>query len=210
MLNEVKVIEKENVPMLATFDSMLKFADTIAKSGLVPAGLDTKEKVFTAIQWGKELGLTPLVALNNIAVVNGKPTLSTDVMHALVMSSPMYRGVQWLQQDEKRAECLVIKVYPDGTKEEVRGLYTIEDAQRADLLKKDNWKKYPARMLKHRALSFALRDAFPDKLSGVLSAEEGNEIAEEENIRNITPPPVYDDFDKAPETVKEAATVEDF
>lgn len=208
MLNEVKVIESETA--LVSLDSQLKFAETIAKSGLVPKGLQTKEQVFVAVQWGKELGLSPMVALNNIAVVNGKPTLSTDIMHAIARKSPRYHGIQWVQQDEKRAECIVEMVNPDGTKEEVRGLYTIEDAKRADLLKKDNWQKYPQRMLKHRALSFALRDAFPDILSGLLSADEAYEIAEEENIRNITPPPVYDDFDKAPETVKEAATVEDF
>ena len=208
MLNDLKVLDNETA--LVSLDSQLKFAETIAKSGLVPKGLQTKDQVFVAVQWGKELGLSPMVALNNIAVVNGKPTLSADIMHAIARKSPRYHGVQWLEQSEKKAECIIEMINPDGSKEQVRGTYSIEDAERAGLTTKDNWKKYPQRMLKHRALSFALRDAFPDILSGLLSADEAYEISEEENIRNITPPPIYDDFDKAPEPVKALATAEDF
>lgn len=184
---DFEVVEKKENSMLSTFDSMLKFADTVAKSGLVPAGLDTKEKVFTAIQWGKELGLPPMVAINSIAVINGKPSLSTDVMHGLAKRSPLYHGIKWIEQSEKRAECVIELLYSDGTKDHVKGVYTIEDAERAGLTKKDNWKNYPVRMLQKRALSFALRDAFPEILSGLISTDEAADITSGENIRNITP-----------------------
>ena len=52
----------------------------------------------------------------------------------------------------------------------------MKDAERAGLLKKDNWQKYPARMLKARAVSYAVNDLFPDVFFGLLSKEEAEEI----------------------------------
>jgi hypothetical protein len=48
----------------------------------------------------------------------------------------------------------------------------MEDAKRAGLLGKDNWKNYPRRMLQMRARSWALRDCFSDVLLGMRLAEE--------------------------------------
>ena len=52
------------------------------------------------------------------------------------------------------------------------GSFSIEEAKQAGLLGKDNWKNYPARMLKHRALSFAARDSFPDVFAGIYTPDE--------------------------------------
>ena len=47
------------------------------------------------------------------------------------------------------------------------------DAKRAGLWTKAGpWQTYPRRMLQMRARSFALRDAFPDVLKGLISVEE--------------------------------------
>lgn len=210
-MNDLTIREENNSLQLQTLNDQLMFAETVAKSGITPAGLKTPEQVFVAIQWGRELGLTPMVSLNNVAVVNGKPSLSTDIMHSLVRNNPEYAGTEWVEKNDKVAECIVYR-QTKTYREEYRSKYTIEDAERAGLVNKDNWKKYPERMLMHRALSFALRDAFPDVLSGVYSTDELKDIEPEVNIRNITPPEeevASDDFDVA-ETVKAASTPGDF
>ena len=54
-------------------DDALKISNTLSKSGLVPKDFQGKpENVFVAIQWGLELGLAPLQALQSIAVINGR------------------------------------------------------------------------------------------------------------------------------------------
>lgn len=189
-MNDIQIIKNDEM-MLATMESQMKFSEVVCKSGLCPAGLNTAEKVFVAVQWGKELGLSPMVAVNNVAVINGKPSLSTDAMHAIAKSNPAYNGCEWVELTDKAAEC-ILHVRHNGYTEDVRSRYTIEDAEKADLLKKDNWKKYPMRMLKHRCLSYALRDAFPELLSGIYTTEELNG---DDNIRDITPPQTFDDFD---------------
>lgn len=167
-MNELTTVKKE---VAMSFDDQMKMAEVMAKSGLLPKALDTKEKVFIALQWGVELGLTPMAAATNIAVINGKPTLSADIMHAIVRNNPEYAGAEWKKQDEQAAEVLVKRKNANMT-ETFRGYYDIEMAKRANLLSKENWRAYPARMLKHRALSFALRDAFPDVLAGLYSPDE--------------------------------------
>lgn len=167
-MNELTTVKKE---VAMSFDDQMKMAEVMAKSGLLPKALDTKEKVFIALQWGVELGLTPMAAATNIAVINGKPTLSADIMHAIVRNNPEYAGAEWKKQDEQAAEVLVKRKNANMT-ETFRGYYDIEMAKRANLLSKENWRVYPARMLKHRALSFALRDAFPDVLAGLYSPDE--------------------------------------
>lgn len=167
-MNELTTVKKE---VAMSFDDQMRMAEVMAKSGLLPKALDTKEKVFIALQWGVELGLTPMAAATNIAVINGKPTLSADIMHAIVRNNPEYAGAEWKKQDEQAAEVLVKRKNANMT-ETFRGYYDIEMAKRANLLSKENWRAYPARMLKHRALSFALRDAFPDVLAGLYSPDD--------------------------------------
>ena len=153
------------------FNQQLQMADVMAKSGLLPKTLDTKEKVFIALQWGVELGLSPMVAVTNIAVVNGRPTLSADIMYAIVRNNPDYAGIEWRRKDNTVAD-VVIKRRNGNAVEEFNGYYDVDMAKRAGLFDKENWRKYPERMLKHRALSFALRDAFPDVLAGLYNPDE--------------------------------------
>lgn len=170
-----------NELMPVEMNDKLALADTLAKSGLVPSALKTKEQVFVSLQWGHELGLSPMVAVNNIAVINGKPTLGADIQYALVRAHSEYAGIKWLRQDAEVAECEVSRNNGKFT-ETFRGYFDMKMAAAAGLNGKDNWKKYPARMLKHRAQSFALRDAFPDVLAGVYTPEEMTEV----EPRNIT------------------------
>ena len=188
MGNEVALTSASLMPQ--TQEAKFQMACTLAKSGLIPQGLNTPEKVFVALQWGHELGLSPMVAVNNVAVINGKPTLSADIMAAVVKRSPEYGGIKWLEMSDKKAECEITRILPNGEKEVQKSCFTIQDAQNAGLAGRDVWRKYPKRMLKHRCLSYGLKDMFPDLLAGLYDPEEMESITPEEKkpeIKNITP-----------------------
>lgn len=173
--------------MPQTQEAKYQMAGVLCKSGLIPSGLNTAEKVFVALQWGHELGLTPMVAVNNIAVINGKPTLSADIMCAVVKRSPEYGGIKWIEMSDTKAECEITRILPNGEKETQRSCFTIEDAQNAGLASRDVWKKYPKRMLKHRCLSYGLKDMFPDLLAGLYDPEEMESVQPTTPERNVTP-----------------------
>ena len=55
--------------------------------------------------------------------------------------------------------------------------FAVSDAKRANLWGKAGpWSQYPARMLRFRARSFALRDQFGDALRGLLTTEEASDV----------------------------------
>lgn len=170
---------------------MMAFATELSKSGIVPAAYAARPSaIFACLQYGKEFGIPPMSALQNIAVINGKPTLGTDLMVALAMRHPEWGGYEITKSDDKIA---TVKVYRVSTKLngkilEYTSTFSVEDAQKAGLLRPNSpWDKWRKRMLKHRAMAFAIRDAFPDVLAGSYSYEEMDPdagAAEEEMMVN--------------------------
>ena len=169
-MNEIAVATESLMPQ--TMKGKYEMAGVLARSGLIPKGLDTAEKVFVALQWGHELQLSPMVAVNNVAVINGKPTLSADIMSAVVKRSPEYGGIEWIKNTDTEAECKITRILGNGKTESIISRFTIEDAKKAGLAGRDVWQKYPRRMLKHRCLSYGLKDMFPDILAGLYTPEE--------------------------------------
>jgi hypothetical protein len=177
--------------MPQTIGEKMTMAKSLVESGLMPPALNTAQKVFVSLQWGHELGLSPMVAVNSIAVINNKPTLSADIMYALVRASPEYGGSEWVSMDANKAEVKITRKSAAGS-ETFRGYFDMKMAVEAGLASKPVWKACPARMLKHRALSYALRDAFPDVLAGIYTPEEMYSAKGDDVYRNVTP--------EAPET----------
>ena len=159
-----------------TFSEAVQFANLIAKSTMVPAEYRGKpENILLAVQWGGELGLSPLQALQNIAVINGKPSVYGDAMLGLVRGSHLCDDVIERIEGTGESMAAVCEARRRGSAP-VTARFSVADAKAAGLWGKAGpWKQYPQRMLQMRARGFALRDAFPDVLRGILSAEEARD-----------------------------------
>ena len=155
--------------MPQNIDEALRFADHLSQADIVPKDYQRKPgNVLVAIQWGMELGLQPMQAMQNIAVINGRPSLWGDAVIALVRSSPLCEYV-YENDDGETATC---RVKRRGEEEQVR-TFSMADAKLAGLAGKQGpWSQYPKRMRQMRARAFALRDVFPDVLRGMPVAEE--------------------------------------
>lgn len=160
-------------------DEALKFADYLANSDIVPKDFQKKPaNILVAVQWGMELGLQPMQAMQSIAVINGRPSLWGDAVIALVRSSPLCEYV-YESDDGETATCRVKRV---GEDEQSR-TFSMTDAGQAGLKGKQGpWSQYPKRMRQMRARSFALRDVFPDVLRGMPMAEEVQDIPTEREL----------------------------
>ena len=152
-----------------TLDEALRFADILSKSTIVPKDfVNNPGNIFVAIQWGSELGLKPMQAMQNIAVINGRPSLWGDACLALVRNSPLCEYV--IETDDGHAATCRAK--RKGQDEHV-SIFSIDDAKTAGLSGKAGpWVQYPKRMRQMRARAFALRDVFTDVLKGMPIAEE--------------------------------------
>jgi len=130
---------------------------------------------YFTVMIGQDLGLSPAASLQNIYNVNGRPSLYADMKLALVKQHPEYAGCE-ISGDAKQCTVTLRRKNANGVIDTVISTFTIQDAERAKLTGKDNWKMYPQRMLKARALSYACNDLFPDAMIGLLSVEEAKDI----------------------------------
>ena len=175
----------------ATVTEAIQFSEMLANSNMVPKQYMGKpQDIMVCIQWGMEMGLAPMQALQNIAVINGKPSVYGDAMMALVQASPVCEGVEESIEDEGTPNPVAVCVARRKGRAPVTVRFSVEDAKRAGLWGKQGpWQAYPKRMLQMRARGFALRDAYPDVLKGLITTEEAQDYPEETKRppKDITP-----------------------
>ena len=176
----------------ATLTEAVQFSEMLASSSMVPRAYQGKpQDVLVCVQWGYEMGLAPMQALQNIAVINGKPSVYGDAAMALVQASPVCEDVEEYFEDEGTPNPVAVCVAKRKNRKPVIAKFSVEDAKRAGLWGKQGpWSAYPKRMMQMRARGFALRDAFPDVLKGMITAEEAQDYPDEAKpkaAKDITP-----------------------
>src|SRR3990172_4570570 len=170
-----------------TLEEAMKFAELVAKSDLVPKDYKGNAgNVLIAIQWGQEVGLKPLQALQNIAVINGRPCLWGDAVLAMVRGSGLLEDFREdFHEPSMTATCAVRR---KDQPTPISRSFGKADAEKAGLWSKDNYKNYPKRMLQMRARAFAMRDGFADVLKGIAVAEEQQDVIDVEVTALPAPP----------------------
>lgn len=187
-MTEIAPAPEQHPVMAASFmrptsiNDAIQVAELLAKSDFVPKDYRGKPgNIIACMQFSAELNLPVMQGLQNIAVINGHPSIYGDLALALVERSGLLEAIDE-QIDDKRAACTIKR---KGRNAMTR-VFTQADAKQANLWDKAGpWKQYPKRMLQMRARGFALRDAFPDVLKGIAIREEAQDYRE----IDITPPP---------------------
>ena len=201
-MNETKDVALAGPPSMTpafsmtprTFDEAMKFAQLMSESDLVPVGYKGKPgNILVAIQKGVEVGLSPMAALETIAVINGRAAIWGDGLLALVQNHPAY---EWIDESQSDDACGVCTIKRKG-EEPYTQRFSLEDAKRAGLLEKPGtWRQYTKRMLQMRARGFALRDKFADALKGMIATEEALDIPTETVTATVVLPPEESLLDK--------------
>jgi hypothetical protein len=203
-----------------TFDEAYRIGNAAVMGKWAPRGW-TKEQATLAILHGAEIGLPPMMSLQKICVINGRPSLWGDAVPAIALATGQLED--WSEGirgdgDEMVAYCTVKR---RGIKTPLETTFSVADARRAGLWDEkekvrkqvwengvrvwkddqDNdspWYRHPKRMLQMRARR-AFRDAFADAFSGLYIAEE---LQDEPQMRDVTPQqvihnPLQDDAEVA-------------
>jgi len=155
----------------------MKFSETVANSDFAPKDFRGKPaSCMLAIQCGAEIGLAPLQSLQSIAVVNGRPAVYGDAALAVVKASHVCEYVTEACDGDGEQMVATCTAQRRGYPQPTVVNFSVADAKKAGLWGKSGpWSQYPRRMLQMRARGFALRDAFPDVLKGLVTAEEAQD-----------------------------------
>ncbi len=152
----------------STFDLVPQassLAEQIAATDFAPQGLRGKPAaVMAAMLQGHELGIGPMASLSQIAVINGKPCMSAQLMRALVQRA----GHDLWFESKTNTKVVIAGRRSDWPEDRVaRVSWSMDDAKAAGLAGGQNYRKYPRAMLAARATGELCRDNFADVLGGI-------------------------------------------
>jgi len=199
---------KADAYAMASLDERRAYVAAIAQAGdLLPQSLWSKPqpdgqggmtrpapspaKVLLLAETGSMLGLHPMAALQSIHIIEGKPTLSANLLAALVRRAGHRLRVttsgDWKAGTFVARAVLIRSDEPDF---EFVVEWTKERAATAGLAGKGNWNKYPEAMCKARAITEVIREGAPDvTIVAAYTPEElgAAEVTEEGDVVELTP-----------------------
>ena len=178
--------------VLQTMADAMSYSKMVANSDFAPKDFRGKpESCLLAIDLGSSIGLSRIQSLQSIAVINGRPTIWGDAALALVQSSPVCEFISEAVDGDGEQMVATCTAKRRGYPQPTVVKFTVADAKKAGLWGKTGpWTQYPKRMLQMRARGFALRDAFPDVLKGLVTAEEAQDYPTPEPVRETPREPV--------------------
>jgi hypothetical protein len=137
-------------------------ATILVKSGMLPSSIKTPEQAITIAIKAHELGIPMMQGFAGINIIQGRPTISPELMLALIYQRVQGAYIHFVKLGDD--ECIIEAARPNGPRHTFK--FTMDDAKRAQLDQKDNWRKWPRAMLRSRTVSEMARTIFPDAVAG--------------------------------------------
>jgi hypothetical protein len=153
---------------LITVNDIQTMAVAVVKSQLF--GMKTVEQATALMLIAQAEGYHPALAARDYHIIQGRPTLKAETMMARFQQQG--GKVDWKTLSDE--EVTATFSHPSGGSATIT--WTFDQARKAGLTGKDNWKNYPRAMLRARVVSEGIRTVFPGVVLGVYTPEEVQDI----------------------------------
>ena len=185
MENEIQELVASPQPELAPvtvwtdkkqFDQLLRAANMLSQTNIIPATYQGKpQDCFVALEMATRMGVSPLVVMQNMYVVKGKPAWAGQACTMFINSCGKFTQVKHVYTGEKGTDsrgCYVTATrISDGI--QVNGVeVTLAMAKAEGWTANTKWRTMPELMLAYRASAFFARVHCPEALMGVQLADE--------------------------------------
>lgn len=160
------------------FKNAMKMAEQLAKSDMIPAVYKGKpENCIIALELSNRLKLSPFLVMQNMYIVQGKPSWSSSFIISCINGSGRFTGPLKFEMDANRTKCRAWAVEKASGEKLVGPLITMEMAQSEGWLNKNGskWKTMPELMLRYRAAAFFGRLYCPEIINGMLTDDEAQD-----------------------------------
>lgn len=176
--NESSIYQNQN-----SFEFAQRQAKSLCQSQLVPSqyqGQNGLPNCLVALEMSKRMNLSPLVVMQNLNVIHGRPTWSAQFITSNIMGCGRFKNFDYIVQgkDESLAvQCQAVRVEDNKL---VKGTaVSMRMARQEGWTKNSKYSSMPELMLKNRAATFFGRQYIPDLLLGVQTSEEVIDIVTE-------------------------------
>lgn len=166
-----------------SFQKIYDIGKMFASSTLVPASFQGKPMdCAIAVDMANRIGISPMFVMQNLYVVQGKPSWSGQACTAMIMASGKFKNVRHVYTGERGTDSwgCFLQAERIDTGEVVHGAeVTIKMAKDEKWYEKNGskWKTIPELMLAYRASSFFARVFIPNALMGCAVEGEAEDIA---------------------------------
>ena len=203
---------------IQSFESAQRIAASLADSALVPVNFQGQKGLpncILAIEISNRMGMSPFQVMQNLNIIHGRPSWSSQFIIGLIQGSNRFDGFTY---DETADSCQCLAVLKT-TGEQVSGpRITMDMAKKEGWTKNPKWQSMPQTMLRYRAASAFGRFHIPDLILGIQSVEENEVIEAEVSVASEPPESKLDQINNAmapktePEQVLEVKTdgIDDF
>lgn len=176
MSETVQVAKQETTDVSrpeATFVDLMMLAETLVKTGFLPAAIKTPAQAVAIILTGRELGIGPMQSLRSVGIIQGKPVLAADLQLGLFHRAGGKSRFVTLTETEA-----VIELHAPWLLAPHQERFGMDDAKRAGLLRpSSSWATYPKAMLRSRAITAGLKSIGFEPCAGVYDPEELGGVA---------------------------------
>lgn len=159
---------------LVPFNDMQVMADAVAQSGLF--GMKNYSQALALMLVAQSEGAHPATITQDYDIIQGKACRKT---HSVLARFQQFGGsVEWHELTDAVADATF--AHPKGGK--LRMTWTLDQAKKAGLTGKDNWKNYPRAMLRARCIAEGVRAVYPAAIGGMPVSEEAQDFPAAEAV----------------------------
>jgi hypothetical protein len=176
------VIKEENqMPIVReemTLTKLMDMANTLSKSTIVPISYQNRpENCLIALDMANRMGVSPMVVMQNLHVIQGKPSWSGQAIASMVKNNPRFKDVHLTyvgERDKDNWGAYVSAVDVRSGKELTGATVTLAISKKEGWYQKtgSKWQTMPELMLAYRAYAWFGRVYCPEIMMGLQSTEE--------------------------------------
>lgn len=190
------------------FDHAQRVAKMLSSSNLIPEQYrGNVQNTMIALEMANRIGASPLMVMQNLYIVQGKPSWSSSFIIASLNACKRFSPIRFEMSGEGDEYGSTAWAYDLATKERLEGpKVTMAMAKAEGWTTKtgSKWKTMPELMFRYRAAAFFGRLYAPDILMGMQTVEEVQDVVAQ-TIREES-----GDLTEAISQLKKATTEEDF
>lgn len=208
MSNEIATTEN-NFGNPGNFEHAQRVAKMLASSSLIPKDYQGNiQNTMIAMEMANRIGASPLMVMQNLNIIQGKPSWSSTFIIAALNSCKKFSPLRFEMSGTGEEYGCMAWAYDTETKDKLEGpKVTLKMATAEGWVSKagSKWKTMPELMFRYRAAAFFGRLYAPEILMGMLTAEELMDITAptQEEIK------VNKEFERVTLMISDAVTVED-
>ena len=159
-----------------TFQLAFQMAKGLSQSTLVPQQFQNNPaNCLIALEQSNRLNISPMAVMQNLYIVQGKPSFSSSFIIGLINASGKYDIELQFDEEEKDGKPYACTCWTEKDGRKVTGIkITMDMADKEGWTKKNGskWLTIPQIMLRYRAASFFARMNCPELSIGLYSKEE--------------------------------------